>query len=135
MRASDIIGRLGGEEFAAIVPESMEVATSIAERIRAGFEAAGVSIDSHAIGATVSIGGATSYAAVPDIDALILRADAALYAAKHGGRNRFHAADEEPGSERARLSAATRSTQSAQGGLLRKLAARRAKSVDPVAVG
>jgi len=56
MRASDIIGRLGGEEFAAIVPESMEITAPIAERIRASFEAVGVSVGSQAIGATVSIG-------------------------------------------------------------------------------
>ena len=56
MRATDIIGRLGGEEFAAIVPEPMEGAKIIAERLRAAFEAAGVTVGAHAIGATVSIG-------------------------------------------------------------------------------
>jgi diguanylate cyclase (GGDEF)-like protein len=133
MRGTDIIGRLGGEEFAAIVPESMEMATLIAERIRAGFEVAGICVGDQAIGATVSIGGATSYAATPDIDALLLRADGALYAAKHGGRNRFHAADEEPGTERARMAAAARSAEMAnlpanlRGLLQRKLAARRAR--------
>jgi predicted signal transduction protein with EAL and GGDEF domain len=45
----------------------------------------------------VSIGLATSYQAVPNIDALILRADEALYKAKHSGRNRYCCADEEPG--------------------------------------
>ncbi len=61
MRTSDIIGRLGGEEFAAIVPESSETTAPIAERIRANFEAAGVNVDGIAIGASVSIGTATSY--------------------------------------------------------------------------
>ena len=93
MRASDIIGRLGGEEFAAIVPESMEVASRIAERLRAGFEAAGVTVGTHAVGATVSIGAATSYEPVTDIDALIIRADTALYSAKRAGRNRLHVAE------------------------------------------
>lgn len=136
MRASDIIGRLGGEEFAAIIPEPMEMVTPIAERIRSGFEAAGRSVGAQAVGATVSIGAATSYQALADIDALILRADAALYGAKHGGRNRFHAADEEPGSEPARLIAAARRAQSSKSGTLpgsllqRKLAARRAKHAD-----
>jgi len=129
MRTSDIIGRLGGEEFAAIVPEPMEVAALIAERLRSGFEAAGRIVGAHAIGATVSIGAATSYRMLPDMDALILRADSALYSAKNDGRNRFHPADNEPGSEQARLNAAARKAQSSKGaGLLhRKFAARQAK--------
>jgi diguanylate cyclase (GGDEF)-like protein len=96
MRESDILGRLGGEEFAAIVPETKEVADLIAERLRAGFEAAGVGIGPHTIGATVSIGAVTSCAAVMDIDALMVRADAALYRAKRGGRNRVCIAEDEP---------------------------------------
>ncbi|MEP7031134.1 MAG: GGDEF domain-containing protein [Pseudolabrys sp.] len=126
MRASDIIGRLGGEEFCAIVAEPMEMALPIAERIRAGFEAAGVAVDGHAVGGTVSIGAAASYNAVADIDALILRADAALYRAKHGGRNQVCAADEEPGSAQARLMAAERYAKAARrrGLLHRKPAAR-----------
>lgn len=133
MRASDIIGRLGGEEFAAIVAEPMEIATPIAERIRAGFEAVGAVVDAQEIGATVSIGAATSYSAAADVDALILRADAALYAAKHGGRNRVSMAEEEPGSERVRLIAAARRAQAVKDGkskgfMQRKWAARRART-------
>ena len=105
--------------------------------MRAGFEAAGATVGGHAIGATVSIGAATSYQAMADIDALILRADAALYRAKHAGRNRFHAADDEPGSEQAHQIAAVRRAQSAKpvGILHRKLAARRAKLADPAVAG
>jgi len=99
VRASDIIGRLGGEEFAVIVPEPMEIATKIAERLRTGFEAAGVTVGPHAVGATVSIGLATSHGPVADIDALMIRADAALYEAKHAGRNRVCVAEDEPTSE------------------------------------
>jgi diguanylate cyclase (GGDEF)-like protein len=125
MRTSDIIGRLGGEEFAAIVPESSEMTAPIAERIRANFEAAGVSVDGLAIGASVSIGTATSYATVANIDALILRADAALYRAKHDGRNRVSAAPEEPGLDQARLIAAARNARSSTlGGLLHRKFAR-----------
>jgi len=126
MRTSDIIGRLGGEEFAAIVSEPMEMVPRIAERIRAGFEAAAATVGAQAIGATVSIGAATSYEAAANIDALLLRADGALYRAKNDGRNRFHAADEEPGSEQARSIAAARRAQwSKRSGLLqRKLAVR-----------
>jgi diguanylate cyclase (GGDEF)-like protein len=127
MRESDVIGRLGGEEFAAIVPEPMATVVRIAERIRAGFEAAGAVVGPDTIGATVSIGAATSYSAVPDVDSLILRADAALYRAKHGGRNCFQPADEEAGSEQSRLISAARRAQLSTrgGGLLRKFAARR----------
>ena len=106
MRGSDIVGRLGGEEFAAIVPEPMEFAARIAERLRAGFENAGVAVGDHAIGATVSIGAATSHEPVTDIAALIARADAALYRAKHDGRNRLYVADDQPASEQGRLIAA-----------------------------
>jgi diguanylate cyclase (GGDEF)-like protein len=107
-RASDIVGRLGGEEFGAIVAEPTEFALMIGERIRAGFEAAGAEVAGHAVGATVSIGAATAHDLVTNIDALIARADAALYRAKGDGRNRLHTADEEPEHDRARLIAAAR---------------------------
>jgi diguanylate cyclase (GGDEF)-like protein len=135
MRTSDIIGRLGGEEFAAMVAEPMETVPRIAERIRAGFEAVGGVVDAHVIGATVSIGAATSYAAMPDIDALLLRADAALYRAKNDGRNRFHAADEEPGSDQARMIAAARRAHVLKGRGFRKLAGRRPKQATSEVAG
>jgi diguanylate cyclase (GGDEF)-like protein len=137
MRESDVLGRLGGEEFAAIVPAPMEVATRIAERLRAGFEAAGVSVGPHAIGATVSIGAASSYAAVSDSEALIARADAALYRAKHDGRNRLHAAEDEPASEHARLIAAARRAKASKRGLFlhRKSAAQSVEIIVPAASG
>ncbi len=96
LRANDIVGRLGGEEFAAIVPGPNEVAAIIAERLRAAFEIVGKTVGTHTMGATVSIGTATAVTPVTDIDALIARADGALYDAKHGGRNRVHAAPAEP---------------------------------------
>ncbi len=137
MRASDIIGRLGGEEFAAIVPEPMEGAMTIAKRLRAAFEAAGVSVAGHAVGATVSIGTATSYALVTDIDALIARADAALYSAKHAGRNRIHTAEAvEAPSQGARRMAAAGRGRNGKGGRIppRKAAARRSKDDLPAAL-
>jgi len=96
MRANDIVGRLGGEEFAAIVPAPIDTAIKIAERLRASFEAIGATIGAHRIGATVSIGAAEGPAPVTDLDALIARADAALYRAKHEGRNRLRADQNEP---------------------------------------
>jgi diguanylate cyclase (GGDEF)-like protein len=137
MRGSDIVARFGGEEFAAIVPEPMELAERIAERLRAGFEAAGVTVGAHAVGATVSIGAATSHAPVTNIDALIARADAALYRAKHDGRNRLCAAAEEPASEQARLIAAARGAPKAGLGrfLQRKSGARPAQQAGAAATG
>ncbi len=108
LRASDVVARLGGEEFAAILPADRDQAANIAERVRAAFEAAGVVAAGHRIGATVSIGAAVSDAPVTNVEALLLLADAALYRAKAAGRNRLEIAGEEPASETARLVAAAR---------------------------
>ncbi len=110
MRGSDIIGRLGGEEFAAIVPETAGAAAAIAERVRANFESAGADNAGNTVGATVSIGAATAADVVTNIDALIARADAALYRAKSGGRNRLSMAGDDPAHDRAHLIAAARSS-------------------------
>lgn len=112
-RTTDVVGRLGGEEFVAMVPEAMEDACIVAERLRLNFQAAGVTIDDIAIGATVSIGLATTYKPDSTIDSLLLRADEALYKAKNGGRNRYTCADEEPGSEAARARWAERAKPAA----------------------
>ena len=110
-RLNDIIGRFGGEEFIAIVPGGLEVAQKIAERVRTAFENAGAVMESQPIGATVSIGAAASYDATMPVDALIAKADAALYRAKHDGRNRVIVTESENASERARLIAAARRTR------------------------
>jgi diguanylate cyclase (GGDEF)-like protein len=88
MRQSDVIGRLGGEEFVAILPGNVEEAVLVAERVRAAFELAGVEIAGQKIGATVSIGVAEGRPPLTEFGALLARADAALYRAKHSGRNR-----------------------------------------------
>ncbi len=93
MRLTDIIGRIGGEEFAAIIDEPMHLALPVAERVRSNFEKAGVTVQGYTVNATVSIGLAASEALVTNIDALISRADAALYGAKRKGRNRVHVAE------------------------------------------
>jgi diguanylate cyclase (GGDEF)-like protein len=94
MRDGDVIGRLGGEEFAAIVLGSANDAAIAGERVRAAFEAAGAVIAGHQIGATVSIGVADGLASACSIEHLLARADAALYAAKQAGRNRVICAPE-----------------------------------------
>jgi diguanylate cyclase (GGDEF)-like protein len=122
-RASDIVGRLGGEEFVAMIPEAIEDACVVAERLRVNFQEAGVVIDDIAVGATVSSGLATTYRPEATIDSLLLRADEALYRAKNGGRNRFIAADEEPGTEAARARWAARNKRA--DGKMGRFAARR----------
>ena len=93
MRANDIVARLGGEEFAAIVPGDLSVATLIGERVRAAFQTAGAVVEGHAIGGTISIGAASTMVPVTNLDALVERADRALYRAKREGRNRVCVAE------------------------------------------
>jgi diguanylate cyclase (GGDEF)-like protein len=90
MRVTDFVARLGGEEFAAIVSGSLDEGIMIAERLRVAFESAGRTVAGRYIGATVSVGVA-AHAAATNIDALLARADEALYAAKSAGRNRVEA--------------------------------------------
>ncbi len=83
----DLVGRLGGEEFGVFMPEtSPELAEQVAERLRAGVAALQVEHEGQHIPLTVSIGIAESGTA--DLQQLLLHADAALYDAKHSGRNR-----------------------------------------------
>ncbi len=88
MRIHDIIGRMGGEEFAAILPGGTETAMLVGERVRSAFETRGVEIAGHTMNATVSIGIAESSADVANVSVLLSRSDRALYAAKASGRNR-----------------------------------------------
>jgi diguanylate cyclase (GGDEF)-like protein len=94
MRASDVLGRLGGEEFVAILPGAAKDVAVAAERVRAAFQAAGVMVADQPVGATVSIGVASGEPGT-DVIALIAAADKALYKAKENGRNRFELADEQ----------------------------------------
>jgi diguanylate cyclase (GGDEF)-like protein len=93
MRAGDVIGRLGGEEFVAILSGTLAEASIAAERVRSAF--ATVTLDPRGlqIPATVSVGVVSG---LPDtaVELLIARADAALYRAKANGRNRIDFADQ-----------------------------------------
>jgi diguanylate cyclase (GGDEF)-like protein len=91
VRTTDVLGRLGGEEFAAILPGGSADAVMVGERLRVAFEAAAFEISRHRIGATVSIGVA-AWLAPTDINLLLEHADAALYRAKSNGRNRVELA-------------------------------------------
>jgi diguanylate cyclase (GGDEF)-like protein len=93
MRRLDIFGRLGGEEFAALlVDTSRERALAVAEEIRSAFAEATGEVEGKPVVATVSIGVVLSYDAVLDLSALLAQADHALYRAKDNGRNRVEIA-------------------------------------------
>jgi len=86
----DLIGRLGGEEFAIVLYDSgREKGLAIAERIRLSFENAAMEIDGLAVRGTVSMGMAISESGALDIAALLAQADEGLYCAKERGRNRI----------------------------------------------
>jgi diguanylate cyclase (GGDEF)-like protein len=89
-RVGDVIGRWGGEEFLMLLPDtSLDEARSISERIRAAVASPPMSVDGGQLIVTISGGCAVDNGG--DIDALLSRADAALYRAKAGGRNRIEA--------------------------------------------
>lgn len=88
-RKVDLIGRIGGEEFAVLLPETgREEALQVAERLRAAVEAGSFDFAGTTIRFTVSVGVSIRQGSDDTLDRLLARADDALYAAKHGGRNR-----------------------------------------------
>jgi PAS domain S-box/diguanylate cyclase (GGDEF) domain len=90
LRDVDILGRLGGEEFAVLLPETdMEGALLVAERIRASIEAESVLLEQgDRVRFTVSLGVAGNSPGGLPLDNLLQAADKALYKAKENGRNR-----------------------------------------------
>ncbi len=87
-RAQDTFGRLGGEEFGLLLPETnLEQARVVAERIQKTWENSPVNLDSVPIFSTVSIG--VAEAAIDDktFDDLLRRADRMMYKAKERGKN------------------------------------------------
>jgi diguanylate cyclase (GGDEF)-like protein len=92
MRANDVVARYGGEEFAVILPnQALKGAAIVAERIRCRVERLHLPNEADpAQCVTVSIGAATAIVAQQtDASQLVAIADAALYRAKHMGRNRI----------------------------------------------
>jgi diguanylate cyclase (GGDEF)-like protein len=89
LRSEDLVGRLGGEEFVAVMPNTDAVsALAAAERMRAAFADAPMQIGGHALTVTVSIGVAVLDAQDQLYAHLLRRADRAMYAAKSAGRNK-----------------------------------------------
>src|SRR5487761_2040143 len=95
LRISDLSGRIGGEEFAALLTCPLEEGVIVAERVREAFEASGIVCDEGPVDTTVSIGVAGGPAGT-ELEVLLAAADTALYQAKRGGRNRVEAAEELP---------------------------------------
>lgn len=90
VRATDLVGRLGGEEFIILLPAtSLEAGRKLAEKLRANFENTPTAWEQNHISNTASIGVASTTAAENrDFDHLYTAADKALYSAKEKGRNR-----------------------------------------------
>ncbi len=98
VRELDTLGRWGGEEFLCLLPEvGRSLAEEIAERIRAGLEAQPVEFQGRQIRVTSSIGVTTYPDDGLDPDALLAKADSALYEAKRSGRNRIQSVTRQAG--------------------------------------
>jgi two-component system cell cycle response regulator len=102
VRSVDLVGRLGGEEFVVVMPETnLGGATIVADRLRLA-----VADEPFLVGTgdklpvTISVGLAITGQPEDTLEALLKRVDDALYAAKNGGRNRVVAAPHRPGSSR-----------------------------------
>jgi two-component system, cell cycle response regulator len=86
-QTAEIVGRLGGEEFAMLLPATLAAATEVAEQLRGRIAALRFDTAKGPAAATCSFG-VSEWQSGGDIDELLRRADVALYAAKTGGRNR-----------------------------------------------
>ncbi|AGA84813.1 sensor domain-containing diguanylate cyclase [Stutzerimonas stutzeri] len=94
-RAGDLAARYGGEEFVVLLPASdQRQAFVLAERIRQNIERLQLRYGDQAVALTISLGVATLGPTVASAEALLATADAALYAAKHAGRNQVVCAPE-----------------------------------------
>jgi len=88
LRDDDTIGRLGGEEFAVLLPQTQsKEAFLVAERIRQNIEHAIIATAQGKLKVTVSVGVSSITEDYPEIETLLKEADEALYSAKNDGRN------------------------------------------------
>jgi diguanylate cyclase (GGDEF)-like protein len=89
LRTSDKVARFGGEEFVVLVHEvDANGIITVAQNLRRAIEALTIDYQGQSLSVTVSIGGAMTQRSDGDVQAVIERADAALYKAKAAGRNR-----------------------------------------------
>ena len=99
IRREDLVARWGGEEFCVLQTEIMDEDSlpAAAERLRVAIARAPVTLaDGTRLEMTVSVGVSRSTRPGDDLDRLIGAADAALYAAKRGGRNQVRSTDDPP---------------------------------------
>jgi diguanylate cyclase (GGDEF)-like protein len=103
LRPTDVFGRVGGEEFAVVLPgSSIEAAYARAGRIRVAFAASCRFIENRQVDATVSCGLSIGMHAEETLNALLEESDVALYLAKAEGRNRVQRSRRhKPASDRA----------------------------------
>ncbi|PWB61357.1 MAG: GGDEF domain-containing protein [Bradyrhizobiaceae bacterium] len=108
LRMSDLVGRLGGEEFIVLVADAERSnAYLVADRIRTAFMADAAVVDGVRVQATLSAGVSVIVDPDQDLSALFTQADRALYRAKARGRNRVEVAGTEPPPARAAVPAAS----------------------------
>jgi len=93
LRKSDVLARIGGEEFCILLPETnTEGGRILAEKIRETIESSPITIQNETVYPTASIGVAELHKKDNDLNAIQMRADKNLYTAKKNGRNRVIAA-------------------------------------------
>jgi len=92
-RGTDVVGRIGGEEFLVVLPSaSLQEAQRFAERLRHLVEGQSIRFGGNTLRVTISVGIARVYEDDVSIEAVVARADGALYRAKAAGRNRVDVA-------------------------------------------
>ncbi|MCB2190892.1 MAG: diguanylate cyclase [Deltaproteobacteria bacterium] len=92
LRESDLFGRVGGEEFSIILPETgLQAALEVAERLRWRIQGHTFKAEGRQIACTISLGVAAFDPESDDLDSWLKRGDQALYQAKGKGRNRVEA--------------------------------------------
>jgi diguanylate cyclase (GGDEF)-like protein len=95
LRDYDLLGRIGGEEFAILLPNTTrDSALKISERIRCSIEHLNIESNGHSVKATVSIGVALDEYIDKDLEEMFLIADKFLYRAKKNGRNQVVLCDD-----------------------------------------
>jgi diguanylate cyclase (GGDEF)-like protein len=116
LRAFDIVGRIGGEEFAVLLPEvDRNVAAQIAERIRAAACESGIDTNAGPVVVTITLGVAERSESTTTLAELLDRADTALYEGKAAGRDRVAVLDETGPIRHGSTSLATDRTNSPSG--------------------